>query len=118
KTITLRAPDKAKMESMRDVLIGEAAKRKLDPKAFEYGDVEDALGGTVRRTIKIREGLDQPLAKDIVKRIKETKLKVTPAIQGELVRVSGKKIDDLREVMALVRAADLPVPIQFTNMRS
>ena len=91
-------------------------KRKLDFKTFDFGQPQPTSGGGLKREIKIREGIEQDLAKKIVKLIKDTKLKVQASIQGDKVRVTGKKIDDLQAVMATLKQQDLDVPLQFVNM--
>lgn len=118
KSLTMLSDDATKVNAIRETLIGEAIKRKIDPKALHFGEAEEALGGRSRRKAEVKEGLDQPTAKSIVKKIKDSKLKVQASIQGDQVRVSGKKIDDLQEVMRLVREdEDLGIPVQFVNMQ-
>ena len=111
--------DQMKMRAVRETLIGAAMKRGIDPKAIDFPEEsEDAAGGKKRVTVTIRQGIDQALAKDVVKRIKDSKLKVQASIQGDEVRVTGKKLDDLQSVIALPRdAEDIKVPLQFVNMR-
>ena len=87
-------------------------------KSFEYGSVEDAGGGLKRQVVKIRQGIAQDKAKEIVKHIKKMKLKVQAQVQGDQLRVTGKKLDDLQEVIAAVKEKDMDVALQFINMRS
>ncbi|MBI1369747.1 MAG: YajQ family cyclic di-GMP-binding protein [Planctomycetes bacterium] len=110
--------DRMKMEAVKEMLLSNASKRKLDTKVFEFKEPEPTTGASLKRDIKIREGIDHDLAKKIVKMIKDTKMKVQVAIQGEELRVSGKKIDDLQEVIQFLRGSNLEVPLQFVNMKS
>jgi hypothetical protein len=91
-------------------------KRGIDIQCLEEGKVEGS-GKVVKQDLTVREGMDQTTAKKIVKMIKDAKLKVQAAVQGEKIRVTGKKRDDLQEVMALLREADLGLPLQFNNFR-
>lgn len=115
KFITL---DGTKMSAMREMFLQAAMRRGLDAKAFEFKDPESGAAGAMKRFVKIKEGLEQPVAKDIVARIKETKLKVQASIQGEEVRVTSKQIDDLQTVIKLLQGSDIAVPLQFVNMKS
>lgn len=105
------------LRAVRDILESKLIRRNLSLKILDYGEAEDAAGGRVRQTIKLREGLNDDLAKDIAKRIRTDFKKVTPQIQGDLVRVSGKNKDDLQAVIQALRAEDYPVPLQFVNYR-
>lgn len=116
--LTVLAEDKMKMKAIEDELSANLAKRKIDLKALKYGDIEPAAHDMIRREIKVVEGIDTDTARKIVKLIKGTKKKVQAAIQDQQVRVSGKKIDDLQSVIALLKEQDLGVPLQFVNMRS
>jgi len=107
---------KFRVEQVCSVLHQKLAKRGIDINCLEAGDVEEALK-TAKQVIKVREGLDKEMAKKVVKLIKESKLKVQAAIQGEQVRVTGKKRDDLQSVMAMLRDADIGLPLQFNNFR-
>lgn len=118
KKIRILTEDKMKMEAVKEMLQQNAVKRKIDLKTLKFEDPEPAAGSTLRREVTIKEGIDQDTAKKIVKLIKDSKMKVQASIQGEEVRVSGKKIDDLQEAIALVRGADIDVPLQFVNMKS
>lgn len=118
KKLHLLAEDNMKMEAIREMFRSNAVKRKLDLKCFKFEEQLPGPGGLLKQQVAIREGLEGDLAKDIVKRIKASKLKVQGSIQGEEVRVSGKQIDDLRAVMALLNEAELDVPLQFINMKS
>jgi uncharacterized protein YajQ (UPF0234 family) len=116
-TLTLTSDNETRMKSVVDVLQTKLHRRGIDIRALDLGDVEDASKGTVRQTAKIRQGLDMDTSKKIVKIIKEKGLKVQVAIQGDQVRVSGKSRDDLQTVIALLKATDLDVPLQFSNYR-
>ncbi len=107
---------KFRVEQVVSVLHQKLAKRGIDISCLEAEDVEEALKNA-KQTIKVREGLDKELAKKVVKLIKDSKLKVQAAIQGEQVRVTGKKRDDLQNVMTLLKDASIGVPLQFNNFR-
>ncbi len=109
--------DDFRFKQVKDILEAKLVKRGIDLKALEYGTLEPAAGGTVRSEIKLKTGIPSDIAKAIVKAIKDRKMKVQAAIQGEQVRVSGKKKDDLQEVMSLLRSQDFGLPLQFTNYR-
>jgi uncharacterized protein YajQ (UPF0234 family) len=100
-----------------DVLQGKLIKRSVPVKALDYGAVEPASSGTVRRDITLRVGIGKEDAKLLVKMIKETKLRVQAQIMDDQVRVSGKNKDDLQKIIALIRNADLKFAVQFTNYR-
>ena len=102
---------------MTDLLQTKLAKRGVSLKALDYGTIEPASKGTVRQVVTIRQGIPSEKAREIVKAVKDSKLKVQVAIQGEQLRVSGKKKDDLQAVIALLRGADFGIPLQFTNFR-
>ena len=117
KVVKVLTPDTMKMEAIKDIIIGKCVKRGVDPKCLKWGEVEPAAMGQVKREIKIQEGIEKDTAREIVKLIKEQKLKVQPAIQDDQVRVTGKQIDDLQEVITLLRSANFGVPLQFVNMK-
>ena len=118
KRIHLLTGDEMKMEALRDMLVENMAKRNVSAKTLNFGKVENTSHGNVKRDVTIRDGIDKDQARQIVKLIKDQKLKVQPAIQDNQVRVTGKKIDDLQAVMQMLREANLPVPLQFVNMKS
>lgn len=118
KIIHILTEDNMKMEAVKDILMGKAIKRSLDPKVFKFEDNKDAALGMVKRDIKIQEGIEKEIAQKIVKLIKGSKLKVQAAIQDDQVRVTGKQIDDLQEVITLVKGAGLEIPTQYVNMKS
>ncbi|MCX7568601.1 YajQ family cyclic di-GMP-binding protein [Tumebacillus sp. DT12] len=115
--IKLASDDEGKLRSVIDILQSKLIKRGLSLKSLDLGKVEPASGGTVRQVAKLRQGIDQDNAKKIVKIIKDSKLKVQAAVQGDQVRVTGKSRDDLQAVIALLRDADLSVDLQYTNYR-
>lgn len=118
KKISVLTADTMKMDAVKDMLATNFIKRKVSPKCMEYGDVEPTSKGAVKMEIKLKEGIDHDMAKRIVKLIKDKGLKVQAAIQDEQVRVTGKKIDDLQEVIAAVKGANLEIPLQYVNMKS
>ncbi|NJP38615.1 YajQ family cyclic di-GMP-binding protein [Alkalicoccus luteus] len=115
--LVLVSDNEYKMEQLKDVLVNKLIKQEVAVQSFDYGKLESASGGTVRQRAKIIQGIDQDNAKKIVKLVKEEKLKLKTQIQDQQVRVTGKNKDDLQKTMAAVRAADLSVPVQFTNYR-
>ncbi len=116
--ITVIGDDDYKLQAVIDVLQTKFISRKISLKALDYGKVEDASGGLLRQEIKIQQGIEQGKAKDIIKRIKGTKMKVQASIQGDQLRVTGKKLDDLQAVIAFLKGEELDVELQFENMRS
>ena len=115
--LTLHADDEFKVSQVRDILRSKLSKRTIDITCLDEQAVEKAAGGKARQEIRVRHGVDMDLARKIVKLIKDAKLKVQAAIQGEQVRVSGKNRDDLQAVMAMLRKQELGLPLQFTNFR-
>ncbi len=117
KALTAYADDEFKLSQLRDVLTGKLAKRGVDIRALEPGKIEAISGNKVKEEIKVHEGVEQERAKNLVKLIKDSKLKVQGSIQGDVVRVSGAKKDSLQEVIALVRKSVTDYPLQFKNFR-
>ncbi len=115
--LTFISDDDFKMKALIDIFQSKAVKRGLDLKAFDYGKIEPAAGDTVRCSVKVVEGIEKEKAKDLVKKIKDMKLKVQAAIQENQVRVTGKKRDDLQDVIAAVKGLDFAIPLQFENFR-
>lgn len=107
-----------KLKQIEDVILSKAMKQGLDSKAFDFSKEPVASGKYVRKEIPVCNGLDKEQAKKIVKLIKDSKLKVQAAIMDEIIRVTGKKIDDLQDVIQLCKGADLSIPLQFVNMKS
>jgi hypothetical protein len=116
--IKLEAESDMKMEQIIDVLLSRSNKQGVDPQAFDLTDEGHQSGKIWKKEIKVRNGLAQEDAKKIVKTIKDSGLKVQAAIMDDLVRVTGKKIDDLQEVIALCKKSGPSVPLQFVNMKS
>lgn len=117
KKINFLADDEMKLRNLRDILSTKLAKRSVPLKALKYGIEEEALGGAKRQSAEIILGIPQDKAKEIVKKIKETKLKVQASIQGDQIRISGKNKDDLQTIMHFLKETPLDVPLQFTNYR-
>ena len=115
--MTLTANDDFGLKAVNDLLQGKLVKRGVPLKALDYGKPEPAAKGTVRQLVTVRQGIETEKAKEIVKAIKDAKLRVQAAIQGDQVRVTGKKKDDLQQVIALPKGTDFGIPLQFTNYR-
>ena len=115
--ITLFADDTLKMKQMHEILQGNMQKRGIAPGSLDYQKEERAAGQSVRQVVKLKQGIDKELAKKLVKEIKDGKFKVQVAIQGEELRVTGKKRDDLQEVIAFVKGLKIEQPFQFKNFR-
>ena len=117
KTVSLSSSSDAKIDALKDILISKLIKRGIAGKALEEVKTEGISGGNTKVIYRIVDTIDKDEAKQIVKAIKEMKIKVTPSIQGDEVRVSGKKIDDLQAVMAEVKTLDLKAPLVFGNFK-
>lgn len=117
KKITILADDAMKLRSMHDILKAKAVKRGIALKALQFGKEEKAFGETIRQEVTLQVGIAQDNAKKIVKDIKELKTKVQASIQGDQVRVSGKKIDDLQEVIRVLKEKEYDFALQFVNYR-
>jgi uncharacterized protein YajQ (UPF0234 family) len=115
--ILLASSDEFKLKAVRDVLEGRLVKRSVPLKALSFGTVEQALGATVRQRVTLQKGIPTEKAREIVKLIKGTKLKVQAAIQGDQLRVTGKNKDDLQGVIRMLKGTDLGIDMQFTNFR-
>lgn len=114
--ITLIAQNDFQLKQMLDILHAKLTKRGIDIACLKVDEPQIA-GREARQAVTLRQGIDQPLAKKIVQLIKDSKMKVQASIQGEQVRITGKKRDDLQEVIALLRKNNLDLPVQFTNFR-
>jgi len=114
--VTLISQSEFQVEQVLDIMHKELVRRKVDIKSLEEGDIKPN-GKNMEQKLLLRQGIDKDTSKKIVKLIKDKKLKVQAAIQGEQVRVTGKKRDDLQAVMAMLRDQDLPVALQFNNFR-
>jgi uncharacterized protein YajQ (UPF0234 family) len=117
KELTLTADNEPQLEAVRKVVVEKMIKRGVEPKAMDPQKIEQATHKTVRQKVKLKSGIDKDTAKAIQKQIKELKLKVNASIQGEALRVSGSKRDDLQAVIAALRAKPPGIPLQFTNYR-
>ena len=117
KTLTLYADDDFKLKQVTDIVAGKLTKRGVDIRALKYGNVEKVSGNKVKQVVTIRVGVEQELAKRIVKLIKDSKMKVQASIQGDTVRVSGAKRDDLQAAIALVKKSITDFPLQYDNFR-
>jgi len=113
----LEADDVNRLNAMAEILRAKMVRRGLEHKSLEYGEVERAGGDKLRQKITVKQGVDKELAKTIVKHIKTEKLKVQAAIQGEQVRVTGKKRDDLQAAISVIKAMDVDRPLQYINFR-
>jgi len=116
--LLLTAEDETKLRNMNDILQQKLVRRAVPLKALSYGDIEPAAGGTVRQRVQIQQGIPQEKAKEVVRFIKDTKVKVQASIQGDVIRVSGRDRDTLQEVIALLKNKDFAIHMQFTNYRS
>jgi uncharacterized protein YajQ (UPF0234 family) len=114
--MNLEADNEFQIKQMHDIIYKKLASRGIDTACLDQGKIEER-GMRAYQTITVREGVDKELAKKIVKMIKDTKMKVQAAIQGEQVRVTGKKRDDLQSVIEMLKGADIELPLQFNNFR-
>ena len=118
KELVLAAEDETKLRNMNDILQQKLVRRGVPLKALSYGKSEPAAGGTVRQRAEIQQGIPQEKAKEVVKFIKDSKSKVQAAIQGDVVRVTGRDRDTLQEIIAKLKVKDFGIHMQFTNYRS
>jgi len=120
-SMKLHSASEMTLESVRDVLLQKAVKRQLSPKIFDYGKVEEASKGTVRQTATLRQGLNQDLAREITKLVRDRLPKLKTQIQGDAVRITGKSKDELQSAIKLLRTMETernwPVALQFVNYR-
>lgn len=114
--ISQTAPSEFQLQQMTDILRARLAARKIDTRCLEFGDVETNLAGA-RQKVTVKQGIERDLAKKIIAAIKDAKLKVDTQLNGDKLRVSGKKRDDLQAAMALLRAKEFELPLQFDNFR-
>jgi hypothetical protein len=115
--LTLYADDEFKLSQVTDILAGRLTKRGVDIRALEYGDAQKVSGNKVKQAVTVRVGIEQELARKIVKLIKDSKMKVQASIQGDAIRVSGAKRDILQDAIALVKKSITDFPVQFGNFR-
>jgi len=119
-TILLSSENSMRLKALEDILLGRAVKQGIDGTALDFSADEQAAGALVKKTVKVRAGIDKDASRKIIKLIKDSKIKVEAQTQDEQVRVSAKKIDDLQQVIALLRGASSTIgqPLQFVNMKS
>jgi cyclic-di-GMP-binding protein len=115
--LVINTSDDMSLRAVRDILESKAVRREISLKVFDYQKEEDAAGGRVRQEVKLRQGLNDDMAKQISKDIRTEFKKVKPQIQGDLIRVTAKSRDELQDVIQLVKSGDYDVPLQFTNYR-
>ena len=116
--LVLSSADDYKLKSVNDVLQTKLVKRGVSLKALTYGAIEPAAGSTVRQKVSLQQGIPIEKAREIVKRVKNSKLKVQASIQGDFVRISGKDRDTLQQVIAMIKQSDFGIDMQFTNYRT
>ena len=114
--VTITAPEEFQLKQLSDILEAKAIKRGIDVRCIDVGDIETAVH-QARQVLTFKQGIDKDLAKKVTKLIKDSKIKVQASIQGEKVRVNGKKRDDLQEAIAMLKESDLELPLQFNNVR-
>jgi len=117
KNVTTLAPDELKLKQVNELLQTHLIRRKVDIRVFDIKSSESASGGAIRQTSELKEGISQENAKKIIVEIKKMKLKIQIKIQGEELRVDGKKKDDLQEAISAIKAIDIGLPIDFVNFR-
>jgi len=116
--IHITSGDEWKVKTASDMLVGQCVRQKIDPKSLDFGKIETISTTSAKRDVQIKEGISKETCQKIVKFIKGLNLKVQPTIQEEKVRITGKKIDDLQQIMQLLREQEYEVPLQFNNMKS
>lgn len=115
--ITVLADDQSKLDQMHELLKVHFTRRNVDPRALDFKVVQKASGDSLRQEVVVKQGIDKDLAKTLVREIKDSKIKVQASIQGDELRISGKKRDELQEVIALCKKLDLDQPLQYVNFR-
>jgi uncharacterized protein YajQ (UPF0234 family) len=118
KSIHIVSGDEWKVKTVKDMLVGQCIRQKVDPKSLEAGKIDTVSTTVAKLDIKVNEGISKEIGQKIVKYIKGLKIKVQPAILDNKIRVTGKQIDDLREIMRLLNETDWGVPLQFVNLKS
>lgn len=116
-SLTITTEDEMRLNSIIDAIRSRMIKQKLDPRCMDVSKEHYSSGMFFKKEIKIREGIDKENSKKIIKIIKDSKLKVTAQLMDDIIRVSGKKIDDLQGVIAALRTSDIDIPLQFINMK-
>ncbi len=115
--LTIRADDDYKLGQVEDLLRSHLAKRKVDARAFDFAKPEKAAGNSLRQSVTVKQGIEREIAQKIIKAIKGAKLKLQTAIQGDELRISGKKRDDLQAAIALIKEQKISQPLQYVNFR-
>lgn len=115
--LTIKADDDLKLKQVQEVLRGYLARRKVEAGAFDFAKPEKASGSSLRQTVTIKQGVEREIAQQVVKAVKAAKLKVQVAIQGDELRVSGKKRDDLQSAIELIKGLKITQPFQYVNFR-
>ncbi|WP_419903536.1 YajQ family cyclic di-GMP-binding protein [Kiloniella sp.] len=115
--ITILADDDLKLKQMHELLKVHTTRRNIDPGALDFGKEEPASGNMVRQIVTLKQGIDRELAKKITTAVKQSKLKVQAAVQGDEVRITGKKRDDLQGAMSMIKELNLDQPLQYENFR-
>lgn len=115
--LTINADDDMKLRQLQELLKGHLTRRKVDAGVLDFKEPEKAAGASLRQSVRIRQGIEQDLARKVVKAIKDSKMKVQVAIQGDELRVTGKKRNDLQDAIQLVKGLDLGLPLQYVNFR-
>ncbi|WP_299374943.1 YajQ family cyclic di-GMP-binding protein [uncultured Kiloniella sp.] len=115
--ITILADDNLKLTQMQELLKGHVTRRGIDAAALDFGKEEAASGNMVRQQVTLKQGIDRELAKKITTAVKQSKLKVQAAVQGEEVRITGKKRDDLQGAITMIKELNIEQPLQFENFR-
>ena len=116
-TMLIKADDELKRRQVEDLLVDHLTRKGVDTKALEFEKPEQAGGNAIRQTVLVRQGVQRDIAQKIVKAIKGAKLKTQASIQGDEIRVAGKKRDDLQSTMNMIKAMDLDLPLQYENFR-
>ena len=116
-TINVEVESDMQLKQLEDIILTKAMRQGIEANSFDMSKAHSASGKFLRKTITVKNGLDREMAKEVVKLIKDSKLKVTPAIQDDMVRVTAKKIDDLQAVIQLCKTSNLEVPLQYVNMK-
>ena len=117
-TLQVVTENEMRMKAVEDIIISRMVKQTLDPSSLDFGKEHYASGNMIRKDIKIKQGIDKDTARQIVKIIKDTGMKVQPSIMDEQVRVTGKKIDDLQKIITVVKASPVKLPLQYENFRN
>ncbi len=115
--VTLKAENDYKLKQMQDLLRGHMARRKVEIGALDFGTPEKASGDSLRQVVTVKQGIERELAQRVIKEIKSAKMKVQAAIQGDELRISGKKRDDLQKAIDLIKGLKLAQPLQYVNFR-